>query len=69
MMQDIILKCKAEGCASKNKHFWCSKKRKVGKIHVKETITCKSNVTICAMLNRKVFPCCEDAILLILLFQ
>ena len=37
MMQDIILKCKAEGCAPKNKQFWCSKKRKVGKIHVKET--------------------------------
>ena len=38
MMQDIILKCKAEGCApKKNKQFWCSKKRKVGKIHVKET--------------------------------
>ena len=68
MMQVIILKHNAEGSAPK-KQFCCSKKRKVGKIHGKETIKCKSNVTICAMLSRKLLTCCEDAVSLILLLQ
>ena len=54
---------------TKKKQFCCSKKRKVGKIHGKETINCKSTVTICAMLSRKLLTCCEDAVSLILLLQ